>query len=69
MTVNGKLVARFLEENTLEERVLLQRQRDLEEQSLREAVVGKQTVKGKEPERREDFELDLTTIPLYEEYR
>jgi putative transposase len=68
VTVNGRLVARFLEENILEERILLQRQRDLEEQSLREAVVGKQTVKGKEPERREDFELDLTTIPRYEEY-
>jgi hypothetical protein len=73
VTVNGPLLAQFLEEMMAEEEVLLQRQRDLEAQSIREAILGKSAVK--EPDlreqraEREEVVLDLTRIPRYEEYR
>ena len=75
MTVNGPLQAHFLEEIATEEHVLLQQQRDLEERSLREAILGKRhpavNALLQEEQREEDDldELDLTTIPRYEEYR
>jgi putative transposase len=73
--INGPLQARFLETLEADERVFLQQQRDYEERALREAVLGK-----KEPElvmiseqagreQDEEDDLDLTTIPRYEEYR
>ena len=69
VTVNGPLVARFLEENAAEERIFFQRQRDQEAQSLRDALLGTRVIKEKAPEPTEEVELDLTTIPHYEEYR
>ena len=69
VTVNGTLVAHFLEENAAEEQILLQHQRDLEERPIREAVLDKKASEEKERERKEAFELDLTKIPQYEEYR
>lgn len=70
VSVNGPLLVGFLEELAAEERILLQQQRDLEELSIREALLGKRNTKELPvPERREVVELDLTTIPRYEEYR
>jgi putative transposase len=75
ITINGPLLAEFLEEVAAEEQLLLQRQRDLEEQSIREAILGK---RNQEPghllpltqqEEDEFDELDLAAIPRYEEYR
>ena len=40
LTVNGPLLAQFLEDVAAEEQILLQRQRDLEEQGLRDALLG-----------------------------
>jgi putative transposase len=72
VTVNGPLLAQFLEEVTTEEQLLLQQQRDLEGQSIREAIEG--SVHSGSPtfpvaQEEEDDELDLTTLPQYEEYR
>lgn len=69
VTVNGTLVAHFLEENAAEEHILLQHQRDLEAQSIREAILGKKAAEEKKREQKAVVELDLTNIPQYEEYR
>jgi putative transposase len=75
ITINGPLLAKFLEEVAAEERLLLQRQRDLEEQTIREAILGKMNggprhlQERTEEEDDEEGELDLATIPRYEEYR
>jgi putative transposase len=72
VTVNGPLLAQFLEEVATEEQLLLQQQRDLEGQSIREAIEGS-VQKGSpailQEQEEEDDELDLTTLPQYEEYR
>src|SRR5215469_412011 len=73
LTVNGPLLAQFLEEMIAEEDLLLQQQRDHEAQSIREAIVGKSN--GSSAEQREleterpAVVVDLTRIPHYEEYR
>jgi putative transposase len=73
VTINGPLLAQFLEDMIAEEEVLIQQQRDLEAQSIREAILGKRATQ--EPERREvgaerpEVIVDLTRIPRYEEYR
>jgi putative transposase len=72
VSVNGPLLARFLEEIATEEQLLLQQQRDLEGLPIREAIVGRSIVRLKEPEAEAevcDEELDLATLPHYEEYR
>jgi len=73
VTVNGPLLAEFLEEMLTEEEVLLQQQRDHEAQSIREAILGKRAVlemEGVEVEtERPEVIVDLTRIPRYEEYR
>jgi hypothetical protein len=75
ITINGPLLAAFLEEVAAEEHLLGQRQRDLEEHPLREAMLGTRrgtplpAMEGHPDEEDEDDELDLTTIPRYEEYR
>lgn len=66
------MLAQFLEEMATEEELLLQQQRDLEGQSIREAIVGQSRTTSLEPstqEQEEDCELDLATLPRYEEYR
>ncbi|MBA2394458.1 MAG: DDE-type integrase/transposase/recombinase [Ktedonobacteraceae bacterium] len=73
VTVNGPLLAKFLEEMIAEEELLLQQQRDLEAQSIREAILG--TLVPLTPESYEQQEirgeiiLDFTNLPRYEEYR
>ncbi len=75
ITINGPLLAQFLEEVAAEEQLLLQRQRDLEEHPIREAILGKRDIPPgqqltlTQPEEDEEGELDLATIPRYEEYR
>jgi putative transposase len=72
VSVNGPLLARFLEELATEEQLLLQQQRDLEGVPIREAIVGRSIVHRSEPEDEAeicDEALDLATLPHYEEYR
>jgi putative transposase len=72
VTVNGPLLAQFLQEIMTEERLLLQQQRDHEGQAIREAIVGPFQMIGLEASadpQEMDEELDLATLPRYEEYR
>jgi putative transposase len=72
ITVNGPLLAQFLEEVVTEEHLLLQQQRDLEGLPIREAIAGQSQMTGLPPlaDLQElDEELDLATLPRYEEYR
>ncbi len=73
--VNGPLQARFLETLQADERLLLQQQRDYEERTLRDAILGKKEAEpvviasSSTQEQRDEDDLDLTIIPRYEEYR
>lgn len=72
VSVDGPLLAQFLEEIATEEQLLLQRQRDLEGLPVREAIVGQrsQVLIPKDTEVQEDDEeLDLAALPKLEEYR
>ena len=56
-----------------EEELLIQRQRDLEAQSIRETILGKSVPLGtqdlEQQKERGQIILDFTRIPRYEEYR
>jgi putative transposase len=72
VTVNGPLLANLLEEMIAEEALLIQQQRDLEGLPIREAIVGQSQMTGLPPLadlQEMDEELDLATLPRYEEYR
>lgn len=73
VTVNGPLLAQFLEAMLAEEEVLLQQQRDHEAQAIREAIVGKRAEQLSAQVEREAEQaavvIDFTRIPQYEEYR
>jgi putative transposase len=75
LTVNSPLLAQFLEAVAAEEQILLQRQRDLEEQGLRDALLGsnpltpRPTLAPPLDATAPGDDLDLATIPRYEEYR
>jgi len=72
VSIDGPLLAQFLEEIATEEQLLLQRQRDLEGLPVREAIVGQrpQVLIQPEAEVQEDGEeLDLAALPKLEEYR
>jgi len=70
ITINGPLLAQFLQQLQGDEALLLQRQRDLEEQAQRETILLKRP-KLPEPALSVPprIELDLTKISRYEEYR
>jgi putative transposase len=68
VSIDGPLLARFLEELATEEQLLLQQQRDLEGLLIREAIVGQPRKAPSAPEQEIDEELDLATLPRYEEY-
>ncbi len=76
VTINGPLLAQFLEEIGAEQRLLLQRQRDLEERSIREALQPRLLPRSPVdlPEHESTIDpvpprpLDLTTIPRFEVY-
>ena len=72
MSIDGPLLAEFLEDVLTEEPLLEQQQRDLEEVSIREAIVGRSQMSRQQSSAAEqeiDDELDLATLPRYEEYR
>jgi len=72
VSIDGPLLAQFLEEIATEEQLLLQRQRDLEGLPVRESIVGPQprVLTPEDTEVQEDDEeLDLAALPQYEEYR
>jgi putative transposase len=70
ITINGPLLAQFLQKLQGDEALLLQRQRDFEEQAQREAILLKRS-NMPEPalSTPPPIELDLTKISRYEEYR
>ena len=70
ITMNGPLLAQFLQKLQGDEALLLQRKLDLEEQAQREAILLKRP-KTPEPTLSvpSRIELDLTKISRYEEYR
>lgn len=70
ITVNGPMLAQFLQKLQGDEALLLQRKLDLEEQAQREAILLKRP-KTPEPTLSVPprIELDLTKISRYEEYR
>jgi putative transposase len=69
ITLNGPLLAQFLQQLESDEALLLQRQRDLEEQAQREVLLSRTPLDRKPREALPPVELDLTRIPQYEEYR
>ena len=72
VSIDGPLLAGFLEEVLTEEPLLEQQQRDLEGVSIREAIVGQSqmaSLKPSDASQEMDDELDLATLPKYEEYR
>ncbi len=72
MSIDSTLFATFLEEVLTEEPLLKQQQCDLEGISLREAIVGQPktaTLPSSNADAEMDDELDITTLPQYEEYR
>jgi hypothetical protein len=71
VTIDASSLAKFLEE-VLTEEPLLQQQRDQEGMSIRSAIVGQARREGHEPSQEwevTDDDLDLTTLPMLEEYR
>jgi putative transposase len=75
LSINGPLLAAFLEKVATQEAILVQRQRDLEGMPIRAAIVGRPQplVPGTEilpsEAERDDEALDLSAVPQYEEYR
>jgi putative transposase len=70
ITINGPILAQFLQRLQSDEALLLQRQRDLEEQAQREAILLKRSnVPEPALSTPPRIELDLTKISRYEEYR
>ncbi len=68
ITVNAVLLGGFLEDVASEEAVLLQRQRDLESQPIREAILGRPRLAEIPSRPGDDDPLDLASIPHYEAY-
>jgi putative transposase len=71
VTIDASALASFLEE-VLAEEPLLQQQRDLEGMPIRSSIVGHAKPEGQEPSQEwegTDDDLDLTTLPILEEYR
>ncbi len=68
ITLNGPLLAQFLQQLENDEALLLQRQRDLEEQAQREVLLLKTPLGVLPREAPPLVEVDLTKIPQYEEY-
>jgi hypothetical protein len=70
VTLNGKLLAEFLREMEHVEAWQIQRQRDLEEQPQREALLlsGLSAVPTLQEADTSPIEVDLSKIPTYEVY-
>ncbi len=68
ITLNGPLLARFLQELESDEALLLQRQRDLEEQAERSALLLRTPAERKPRTAPPPIEVDLTRVQPFEEY-
>ena len=68
VTLNGPLLAHFLRQLEQDETLLLQRQRDLEEQAQRSALLLKTPLPMKPRAVPLPIALDLAHIPPHEEY-
>ncbi|BCL79962.1 hypothetical protein ccbrp13_24270 [Ktedonobacteria bacterium brp13] len=70
VTLNGPRLAEFLRELEQDEAWLLQRQRDLEEQPQREALLLSGSLPIQETRQTDpsSIEVDFSTIPHYEVY-
>jgi putative transposase len=69
ITLNGPLLAQFLQKLEHDEALALQQQHDFEERSLREPILLNPPPSRQRRESPALVELDLATIPRYEEYR
>lgn len=69
VSLNGPLLAKFLQQLEHDEHVLLQQQHDFEEHSLREAILLRPSTMPPQQVSTPQVELDLSSIPRYEEYR
>ncbi len=75
LSINGPLLAAFLEKVAAQEAILMQRQRDLEGLPIRAAISGQRdpvhvsASSLPSDTERDDDDLDLSTVPQYEEYR
>jgi len=69
ISLNGPLLAQFLQKLEHDEALLLQQQRDFEEQPLRASLLLRSPSKPAASESPPLIELDLATIPSSEEYR
>jgi len=70
-TLNGPLLAQFLQQVEQEEKIALQHQRDYEEQALRHSALASRPEGGKKTKELEPAEIviDFAHIPAFEEYR
>ena len=69
ITLNGPLLAQFLQRLEQEEELSLQHQRDYEEQVLRQAILGPQPTLPHSAEHPAEIIIDFAHIPQFEEYR
>ena len=68
-TLNGPLLAQFLQQVEQEEKIALQHQRDYEEQALRHAILQPQLTVARAASQQEEIVIDFAHIPQFEEYR
>ena len=69
VTLNGPLLAHFLQQVEQEETFSLQHQREYEEQTLRSASFGPHPQLPRSDEIPPEFTIDLTNLRRLEEYR
>ena len=68
-TLNGPILAQFLQEVEQEEKIALQHQRDFEEQTLRHTALQPKPVMVKVDDTSpKPVQIDLAHIPVFEEY-
>ena len=68
-TLNGPLLAQFLQQVEQEEKIAFQHQRDYEEQALRHAILQPQLTVARAASQQEEIVIDFAHIPQFEEYR
>lgn len=69
ISINGPLLAQFLQKLENDESLLLQQQHDFEERLVRSSILLRSSLHRNRQEPLPLVELDLTTIRRYEEYR
>lgn len=68
-TLNGPLLAQFLQQVEQEEKIALQHQRDYEEQALRHSALASRPEGSKPDAQPAKIVIDFAHIPTFEEYR